>query len=126
MPNSTTVNNDRDPVLAEQVVSALVEQQGWSERTAVAAAMARWDDIAGPEIAAHVQAESFDRGVLTLRADSTAWATQMRLLLPTVRRSIDAAVGSGVVADIVIVGPQAPRSKGAWRVPGRGPRDTYG
>ena len=107
-------------------VEELVAAQGWEEGTKVAAAMARWDDIAGPELAAHVKAESFTEGVLMLRADSTAWATQMRLLLPSVRRAIDAAVGSGVVADIRIVGPEPPRTKGAWRVPGRGPRDTYG
>lgn len=88
--------------------------------------MARWEDIAGPELAAHVVAESFQDGVLLLRADSTAWATQMRLLLPSVRRAIDAAVGKNVVADIRIVGPEPPRTRGAWRVPGRGPRDTYG
>ena len=116
----------RDPVPAGRAVEELVAAQGWEEGTKVAAAMARWEDIAGPELAAHVKAESFTEGVLMLRADSTAWATQMRLLLPSVRRAIDAAVGSGVVADIRIVGPEPPRTKGAWRVPGRGPRDTYG
>ena len=116
----------RDPVPAGRAVEELVAAQGWEEGTKVAAAMARWEDIAGPELAAHVKAESFTDGVLLLRADSTAWATQMRLLLPSVRRAIDAAVGAGVVADIRIVGPEPPRTRGAWRVPGRGPRDTYG
>lgn len=116
----------RDPVGAADAVSELIASQGWEHATTVAAAMARWEDIAGPELAAHVNAESFQEGVLLLRADSTAWATQMRLLLPTVRRAIDAAVGRGVVADIRIVGPEPPRTRGAWRVPGRGPRDTYG
>lgn len=118
--------DQRDPVAAADAVNELVAAQGWEHSTTVAAAMARWEDIAGPELAAHITAESFSEGVLLLRADSTAWATQMRLLLPTVRRAIDAAVGRGVVADIRIVGPEPPRSKGAWRVPGRGPRDTYG
>ena len=116
----------RDPVPAARAVEELVAAEGWQEGTRIAAAMARWEDIAGPELAAHITAESFNEGVLTLRADSTAWATQMRLLLPTVRRAIDAAVGKGVVADIRIVGPEPPRTRGAWRVPGRGPRDTYG
>lgn len=116
----------RDPVTASRAVEELVAAQGWEEGTKVAAAMARWEDIAGPELAAHVKAESFNEGVLLLRADSTAWATQMRLLLPSVRRAIDSAVGVGVVADIRIVGPEPPRTRGAWRVPGRGPRDTYG
>lgn len=116
----------RDPVPADRAVADLVASEGWAEGTRVAAAMARWEDIAGPELAAHVKADSFTEGVLLLRADSTAWATQMRLLLPSIRRAIDAAVGAGVVADIRIVGPEPPRTRGAWRVPGRGPRDTYG
>ena len=89
-------------------VGALIDQQNWRERTRLAAALARWSDIAGPDVAAHVVAESFDEGVLTLRADSTAWATQMRLLLPTIRTRIDAEIGRGVVADISVKGPTAP------------------
>ena len=51
----------------------------------------------------------------------------MRLLLPQLRQAIDRAVGTGVVADISVVGPQAPSwTAGPRRVPGRGPRDTYG
>lgn len=117
----------RDPLPAGAVVDALLDSQGWRKNTEVAAALARWEQIVGPELAAHVTAESFADGVLTLKADSTAWATQMRLLLPSIRKAIDGALGRGVVADIRINGPQAPtRSRGAWRVPGRGPRDTYG
>ena len=79
------------------------------------------------DLAAHVVPESFDDGRLLLRAESTAWATQVRLLLPQLRRTIDRAVGAGVVADISVVGPQAPSWKaGPRRVAGRGPRDTYG
>lgn len=118
--------DDRDPVSAAHAVDELVATQDWEERTRVAGVMANWDRVAGPDIAAHVVAESFDGAVLTLRADSTAWATQVRLLMPMVRRRVDAEVGEGVVADIVVKGPDAPRHKGAWRVKGRGPRDTYG
>ena len=71
-------------------------------------------------------AEGFDEGVLRLRADSTAWATQMRLLSGTVLRKLSEAVGAGVVQRIEVRGPTPPRQRGAWRVPGRGPRDTYG
>ncbi|TAK70361.1 MAG: DUF721 domain-containing protein [Actinomycetota bacterium] len=65
-------------------------------------------------------------GRLVLRADSTTWATHLRLLLPVLRERLDAELGRGVVGQVTIVGPAAPRTGGAWRVPGRGPRDTYG
>lgn len=119
--------DERDPVAAARALDELLDGQGWRDRTTVAAALARWDEIAGPDIAAHVTAESFTDGVLTLRADSTAWATQLRLLLPSVRRRVDAALGQAVVHDIVVRGPAPPRQRGALRVrDGRGPRDTYG
>lgn len=118
--------DERDPVRVDRAVSELVSTQDWEQRTKVAGAIANWDRVAGPDIAAHVAAESFVNSVLTLRADSTAWATQVRLLMPMVRRRVDAELGEGVVADIVVKGPDAPRHKGAWRVKGRGHRDTYG
>ena len=62
-----------------------------------------------------------------LRAESTAWATQVRLLLPNLRTAIDTALGTGVISDISVIGPQAPTwVAGPRRVKGRGPRDTYG
>ncbi len=118
--------DQRDPVSAESAMAQVMADLGWQRNTQLAAAMARWEEIAGPEVAAHVSAESFTDGVLTLRADSTAWATQLRMLLPTLRTRIDATVGPGVVADINVQGPHQPRQRGAWRVKGRGPRDTYG
>ena len=71
--------------------------------------------------------ESFEEGILILAAESTTWATQVRLMLPQLRKNIDAAVGTGVVSDIRIQGPQGPSWKsGPRHVKGRGPRDTYG
>lgn len=116
----------RDPMSVARAVDELLDSQGWREHTAVASALARWEDIAGPDIAAHVSAQSFDDGVLTLVADSTAWATQLRMLMPHLRARVDQVVGRGVVADIVVQGPTPPRQRGALRVRGRGPRDTHG
>ena len=118
--------DERDPVAAVDAVGGFLAERGWRQRAAVAGAVARWADVAGPEVAAHVVAEGFDEGVLRLRADSTAWATQMRLLSGTVLRKLSEAVGAGVVQRIEVRGPTPPRQRGAWRVPGRGPRDTYG
>ncbi len=69
----------------------------------------------------------FADGTLTVRAATTAWATQLRLLVPDVRRRLDAVVGEGVVAHVEVLGPDAPSWKrGRLSVRGRGARDTYG
>ena len=40
---------------------------------------------------------------------------------------IEAVVGPGVVTELIVLGPVAPSwVKGRRRVPGPGPRDTYG
>lgn len=75
---------------------------------------------------------------IVVRADSTAWATQLRLLLPALRRRIadDLAVlatQAGYPAsqawqvEVTVLAPSAPSwRKGARHISGRGPRDTYG
>jgi len=61
-------------------------------------------------------------------ADSTAWATQLRLLAGDLVRRLNAELGDGTVTRVKVRGPGAPsRRPGEWRVRGgRGPRDTYG
>ena len=60
--------------------------------------MGRWDEIVGAEIAgARRRRRRFEDGVLAVRADSTAWATQVRLLTPTLLRRLAEELGEGVV-----------------------------
>ena len=120
-------SNDRDPQPLSRALDDLVAQQGWQDETAVAVLMSQWAQIVGADLADHVVPTSFSEGELTVAAESTTWATQVRLLLPDLQRAIDANVGSGVVTVIRIQGPQAPSwVAGPRRVKGRGPRDTYG
>lgn len=117
----------RDPQPLARALERLVEEQGWQDQSAVAVLMGEWDQIVGNDIAEHVRPVSFADGELSLEADSTAWATQLRLLLPQVHRAVDERVGPGVVTAIRVRGPQAPTwVSGPRRVKGRGPRDTYG
>jgi predicted nucleic acid-binding Zn ribbon protein len=117
----------RDPQPLSQALERLLEDQGWQDQSAVAVLMGEWEQIVGRDIAEHVRPVSFADGELGLEAESTAWATQLRLLLPQVHRAVDERVGTGVVRAIRIRGPQAPTwTAGPRRVKGRGPRDTYG
>lgn len=106
----------------------MVSERGWEVDVAAGAVLGRWTEIVGVEVAAHTAAVSFEDGVLTVRCDSTAWATQLRLLESMLMQRIAEDVGPGVVVALRIVGPSAPSWKhGPRRVAGgRGPRDTYG
>jgi predicted nucleic acid-binding Zn ribbon protein len=110
-----------------QALDDLLAERGWQDDSAIARLVTRWSTVVGSELADHVHPVSFRDGVLLLQAESTAWATQVRLLLPDLRRVVDAEVGTGVVASISVVGPASPSwVKGPRTVKGRGPRDTYG
>lgn len=118
----------RDPVAVGDQLDRLLRDRDWRVDVAAGSVMGRWAEIVGPEVAAHAAPVSFEGGVLTVRAESTAWATQLRWLGSTLLARMDQAVGAGVVTDLRVVGPSAPSwKKGPRSVSdGRGPRDTYG
>lgn len=118
----------RDPALISDVVERLVEDRGWVAEVEVGGVMGRWPQIVGAEVAANAHPESFADGVLVVRASSTAWATQLRLLSGTLLRRIAEETGPDAVVELRVLGPTAPSwSHGRRRVSdGRGPRDTYG
>ena len=117
----------RDPQLFGAVLERIMKQRGWQKPAAEATVFGAWEKVVGSEIAKHSRPIKLDDGVLTVEAESTAWATQLRLLAATLLRSIAAEVGHNVVTRLNIHGPAAPSwSRGPRRVQGRGPRDTYG
>jgi predicted nucleic acid-binding Zn ribbon protein len=109
-------------------LAGLVAERGWQEAVSVGGVLGRWDQVVGSDVAAHCRPETFEDGVLTVRADSTAWATQVRLLTATLLRRLADEVGDGTVTKVVVRGPSGPSWRRGPRVaPGsQGPRDTYG
>jgi predicted nucleic acid-binding Zn ribbon protein len=120
--------DDRDPQLLGDQVDRLVADHGWELELRVRGVFARWPELVGAEVGAHCTPESFADGRLIVRTDSTAWATQLTLLAPTVVRRLNEELGEGTVTLIDVTGPHLPTwSKGRRRTrDSRGPRDTYG
>ncbi len=123
-----TAPGGRDPQLLSDQIEAFVAERGWKVDVAVGSVIGRWPQIVGPEIAQHCAPVSFQDGVLTVRADSTAWATQLRLLASTLMTRLTEDTGEGTVTELRVLGPGGPSwSSGLRRISdGRGPRDTYG
>ena len=117
-----------DPTAVGSALHDLVAARGWAPRADASAVLARWADLVGDQTAEHCQPVGLDDGTLRVRADSSAWATQLRLLAPRLVAAVNERVGSAVVHELVVDGPVAP----SWRhgrlgvQGGRGPRDTYG
>ncbi|MGZ6827418.1 MAG: DUF721 domain-containing protein [Mycobacteriales bacterium] len=117
----------RDPVLFGAAIARLVAERGWQGTTTAAGVLANWAQVVGPEIADHCQPVSLVDGELVLVAESTAWATQLRLLTKTLLARVREHAGEGVATKVVVRGPAQPDwRRGPRRVQGRGPRDTYG
>ena len=120
--------DDRDPQRLGAAVERLVDSKGWATEVNVRSLLARWATLVGPANAAHSHPEAFADTVLTVRTDSTAWATQLRLLAPQLVAMLNEALGDGTVTRVDVRGPDGPSwKKGRLSVrDGRGPRDTYG
>ncbi len=103
---SSARSDDRDPQLFGAGIQRLVTDRGWDVDVAVGGVMGRWGSVVGAQLAEHCTPESFDDGVLVVRADSTAWATQVRLLVPTVLRRLAEELGEGVVGQLQVKGPR--------------------
>ncbi len=119
--------DNRDPQPLSTAARDVARTRGWSGRVAEGSVLGCWRVVVGEDIAEHAIATGLRDGVLTVSAESTAWATQLRLMQSQLLAKIAASVGDGVVKSLRIVGPAAPSwRKGRYHIAGRGPRDTYG
>jgi predicted nucleic acid-binding Zn ribbon protein len=118
----------RDPQLLGSVLSGYVTDRGWQRPLAEARVFAEWPVLVGTDVAAHCVPTALTDGELRISAESTAWATQLRLLGGTLLARLVSELGPDVVTKLLITGPVGPSWKhGGRSVRGhRGPRDTYG
>lgn len=120
--------DDRDPQEIGALLGGLVKQRGWSKQISVRTLLTSWPELVGAVNAAHSTPEGYDGGVLTVRAESTTWASSLRSIAPQLVAELNRRLGDGTVVRVNVLGPTAPSWKHGPRAvrDGRGPRDTYG
>ena len=120
--------DDRDPQTLSRAVHRLVDAKGWAADVNVRTLLARWALLVGPSLAEHSRPERYADAELTVRTDSTAWATQLRNMAPQLVAMLNDQLGTDTVKLVRVLGPDAPSWKHGGRSvrDGRGPRDTYG
>ncbi len=118
----------RDPARLGDIVGTSFGELGWVAPLAEARLMSQWASVVGPEIAGRCHPVSLVDAELRITAESTAWATQLRLMAPQILGRISRELPAGMVRKLIISGPSAPSWKhGPWSMHGgRGARDTYG
>jgi predicted nucleic acid-binding Zn ribbon protein len=86
--------------------------RGWGERLTLGRLRNQWPAVVGASVAARSEPVKLAAGVLTIRAESGAWATELTLLAKQLLARMGDQLGAGVVRDVrVVVGhmPPAPR-----------------
>ncbi|MEV7160249.1 DciA family protein [Streptomyces misionensis] len=117
----TTVRRDgREPAGFSAVLQGLMADRAWDVPAAGGSILDQWPDIAAalsPKLAAHAQAVAFhaETGQLDLRADSPAYATQLRLISSRIVAAANDAVGTQAVrtVHVLAVGAVAPTTRDA-------------
>jgi len=123
---STRENGDLTPIGG--ALDAFVDERGWTSQVGLRMLLASWPQLVGEANAEHCHPDGFHDGVLTVRADSSAWASALRFIAPQVVAALNERLGQGTVTRIAVLAPSGPSWKHGPRSvrDGRGPRDTYG
>jgi len=117
----------RDPSGLGDIIDGLTTRMGWTSPLAQSELLLAWAEIAGADTAEHSTPIGIEDGILTVQCDSTAWATQLRLMKTTITTHIATRYPEAGIQSVRFKGPNAPSWKrGPRSIPGRGPRDTYG
>ena len=117
-----------DPEKLSNILSDLVTTRDWKKGIAEGTLFTKWREIVGNEIADHCEPITLFEGRLTIKAESTSWATQLRIITPDLLKNIRSRSEGALVEELTVIGPNAPSWKRGLRTirGARGPRDTYG
>lgn len=98
----------RDPAPIKALLGDVGKRLGVESALGTGTVWRRWREIVGPEIAAHAEPTSLKEGVLRVRADSPAWATEIGYLGPEIARQANEIARSDLVKEVrVWNGPPA-------------------
>ncbi|ARU45163.1 DciA family protein [Corynebacterium silvaticum] len=126
-PDGRRLRRSYDVEPVGSVLSKEIQRRGWRHGIAGGWVHSHWDELVGEKIAAHTKVEILKEKSLFISCNSTAWATNLRMMQRTILQAIAEKVGPDVVAELKIFGPKTPSWRhGPLHVKGRGPRDTYG
>jgi predicted nucleic acid-binding Zn ribbon protein len=96
------------PASLGELLARVRGRRDWARRLEGARVHERWREIAGDELARHVQPVRLLGGVLVVRAASPAWATQVRYLSGELLTRANAVLGDGSVRQITVTAQTGP------------------
>jgi len=95
-----------DPRPVGDLLKSLVTGRGWGEHMRLGTLRDEWASVVGPEVAARSVPVGLEGGVLSIKADGAAWASELTLLAGSLVQKVDSYLGGGVVREVrVSAGP---------------------
>ena len=123
---SLPFDKGRDPRSIGSIVSRTIAERGWAPFLSRESVIDQWTDIVGIDVAGHTIPE-IDEDLIIVRCDSSAWATNLRLMRHEILAELLTRFPDSGIEKISVVGPGVPNKiRGPRSVKWRGPRDTYG
>ncbi|MEX1164285.1 MAG: DUF721 domain-containing protein [Nitriliruptor sp.] len=101
--NETGLARTPAPAPIGEALQQFLSRRGWGERLTGATASQRWDEVVGPDLAARCEPVRLAGGTLVVRAESQAWATQLRYLLPQLVANANEVLGGHQVREVRLV-----------------------
>lgn len=105
----------RDPNTLGSVLDGLADGRRWAPQLKLAQLRDHWDQVVGPAIAMHSTVASVRDGVLTIRTESTVWATQLTYMIPQLTTVIRERLAGLDIQEIRVTGPQSGYRRSAYR-----------
>lgn len=112
----------RDPTTLGSVAGLIARENHWTPYLKIAQLRTHWDQVVGPVVAQHSQVTGVVDGVMTIRAETPAWATQLTYLVPQFEQIIKERLDGLDIREIRVVGPRPESKRGLYRGGRRGRR----
>jgi len=104
------INDPDDPMPVSASIDRILQSLRAPARSQVEGVFGRWEELVGPQIAAHVTPIRLEADLLVVEVDDPAWATQVKMLSDDLRRRL--AEGAEVCVsriDVQVRGARRPR-----------------
>jgi hypothetical protein len=85
---------------AGTLLSQFLQQSGLAGKLRAYESWRVWNDVVGPQIAAHAQPAKIRDGVLEIRVDQAVWMQQLQLMKPKILSRLNERLGAEVFRDI--------------------------
>jgi len=85
---------------AGTLLSQFLQQSGLAGKLQAYESWRVWNEVVGPQIAAHAQPAKIRDGVLDVRVDQAVWMQQLQLMKPKILARLNERLGAEVIRDI--------------------------